>query len=122
MKCENLVKLRKQKRSGRLVVDKRAPIFNWRAPQQSDPPHTAQHVTCGGQLRPRIKLEADPYWGGCGFDIEIEYKCSRCGTYADPLELPQDVKGLEEFLAQIIAELPRREVERLREKLPRIRR
>lgn len=61
---------------------------------------------CQGDIISNIELEYIPYFGGESANIEVRFKCNRCGfEFADDLGLPYDVDSLNKFLTKVISEM-----------------
>ena len=61
---------------------------------------------CGGEIISQVELEYIPYYGGENANVEVRFKCNKCGyEYAGDLGLPYDLDSLNKFLTKIIKEL-----------------
>lgn len=59
---------------------------------------------CEGEIESEIVLEEIPYYGGSDYNIEVRFRCKRCGSeFAGESGLPSDIDSLNEFLTNIIS-------------------
>lgn len=60
---------------------------------------------CEGEIESQIELEYIPYYGGSDANIEVRFRCKKCGyQYAGDNGLPYDVDSLNKYLTEIIKE------------------
>lgn len=61
---------------------------------------------CEGNIISQVELEFIPYYGGVEPNIEIRFRCNKCGyEYAGDFDLPYDLDTLNRFLTKIIKEI-----------------
>lgn len=61
--------------------------------------------TCNGEIESQVELEYIPYFGGSDANIEVRFRCKKCGyEYAGENGLPYDVDSLNKYLTEIIKE------------------
>lgn len=61
---------------------------------------------CEGEIISQIELEFIPYMGGSDANVEVRFRCNKCGhEYANENGLPYDLDSLNKFLTKIIKEL-----------------
>jgi hypothetical protein len=61
---------------------------------------------CDGEIESLVELEYIPYYGGSDANIEVRFKCKKCGyEFAGDSGLPYDVDSLNKFLTEAIAKL-----------------
>lgn len=54
-------------------------------------------VICDGDVIAKVDVAAEPYYGGCGYSVEVNYRCNKCGEVIF-CELPHDAAQLTDWL------------------------
>ncbi len=61
---------------------------------------------CEGEIISQVELEFIPYYGGADPNVEVRFKCKKCGyEYANENGLPYDLETLNKFLTEVISKL-----------------
>lgn len=65
----------------------------------------SHYSPCEGEIESQVSLEFIPYYGGSDANIEVRFRCKKCGyEYAGDNGLPYDVDSLNKYLTEIIKE------------------
>jgi hypothetical protein len=102
MKCRNMVlfEKRKKKGSGR-EYDYPKRVISWFHKQLGQQIPETEMVVCGGKIVVSVKLDEEPYLGGCSYSTSIEYRCDRCKGGFYP-ELPSFTEGFSKLATELI--------------------
>lgn len=60
---------------------------------------------CGGKIIASVDIEETPFFGGVSHDLDIRYKCERCGADSFP-DLSDQPEWVSEILTAAIAAIP----------------
>ena len=83
MKCDNVIAFTGKKGKRLVVISTWYNTFTY--PEGME---FKDQQVCGGDISCTVKLEYEPYMGGCSERVDVDWTCSRCKTMA--IEFPRD--------------------------------